>query len=97
MAELNLYDVDFGDFPTQIKLSDEDAKAYGDRASKVGSIERDLTQAKPRRAERGKRGFAAERSSPLRRACHAGSERVTEWVRRGRRRARRTGRSSRDG
>ncbi len=39
MADLNMYDVDFGDFKTQIKLSDEDAESYGDRASKVGSVD----------------------------------------------------------
>lgn len=39
MADLNRYDVDFGDFKTQMKLSDEDAESYGDRASKVGSID----------------------------------------------------------
>ena len=39
MADMNLYDVDFGDFKTQMKLSDEDAESYGDRASKVGSVD----------------------------------------------------------
>lgn len=37
MADLNVYDVAFGDFKTQMQLSDEDAKSYGDRASKVVS------------------------------------------------------------
>lgn len=57
MAELNLYDVDFGDFPTQIKLSDEDAKAYGDRASKVGSVD-------VRRAIKTHHGIQIEGSDP---------------------------------
>lgn len=39
MADMNLYDVDFGDFKTQMKLSDEDAESYGDRANKVGSVD----------------------------------------------------------
>lgn len=39
MADLNRYKVDFGDFETEMKLSDEDAESYGDRASKVGSVE----------------------------------------------------------
>lgn len=39
MADMNLYDVDFGDYTTQMKLTDEDAESYGDRASKVGSVD----------------------------------------------------------
>ena len=38
MAEMNLYDVEFKGFTTQMKLSDEDAEGYGDRAKKVGKV-----------------------------------------------------------
>ena len=40
MADLNMYDVDLGGFQTQMKLTEEDAEQiYGDRASKVGSLD----------------------------------------------------------
>lgn len=45
MADMNLYDVDFGGYQTQIKLTDEDAESYGDRARKVGSV--DVAKAVP--------------------------------------------------
>lgn len=36
MADLNVYDVEVRGMTTQMKLSDEDAEFYGDKAKKVG-------------------------------------------------------------
>lgn len=57
MADLNRYKVDFGDFETEMKLSDEDAESYGDRAEKVGSID-------VRRAIKTHHGIQLEDSGP---------------------------------
>lgn len=43
MADLSLYEVEHRNFTTTMKLSEEDAAAYGDRAKKVG----DVAQAEP--------------------------------------------------
>jgi len=40
MADLGLYDVDFNGYTTQMQLSDGDAKGYGDRAKRVGSVKK---------------------------------------------------------
>jgi hypothetical protein len=38
VADLALYDVQHRNFTTQLKLSEEEAESYGDRAKKVGSV-----------------------------------------------------------
>lgn len=38
MAELALYEVQHRNFTTTLKLSEEEAESYGDRAKKVGDV-----------------------------------------------------------
>jgi len=40
MADLGLYDVDLNGYTTQMQLSDDDAKGYGGRAKRVGSVKK---------------------------------------------------------